>query len=133
MSINLRYIRDGIISALGTSTPVYNKMVPKSLDPKTYILITNQFLQEYEIAKGCYEWSSQFTLELVTKTTINGDATEIIDDLQEVIEPKIRNLTIQRYLVKNISLVNSIDNDFNTNTNTINRRLITYDIWLRGN
>lgn len=132
MAINLKYIRSGIISTLGNSTPIYNKNVPKSLQPNTYILIINQALQEYERAKGCYEWQSQFTLDLVTKTTLNGDATTIIDNLHSFIESRIRDLTVPNYTVKNIELVGTTDNDFDTATNTINRRLLTYNIWLNN-
>lgn len=130
MSINLKYIRSGIIKTLGNSTPIYNKVVPLTNQPTSYILIINQSLQEYERAKGCYEYSSQFTLDVVVKAPLNGDNTVLLDDICARIDTDIRNLSIPNYKLKNIELVGTVDNDFNTANNTINRRLLTYDLWL---
>lgn len=130
MSINLKYIRSGIITALGNSTTIYNKVVPLTNQPTSYILIINQTLQEYERAKGCYEYASQFTLDVVVKAPLNGDNTHILDDICAHIDSSIRNIQVPNYKVKNIELVGTIDNDFNTANNTINRRLMTYDMWI---
>ena len=131
MALNLGDIRIGIVDLLGNNPPIYTKVVPKTLKPQKYILIINQAIQPYEIAKGCFEYTSQFTLDLCAVTTHGGNVTGQVDAMHSVIESNIYSLEVPNHIVKNVELVGTTEADITTSTNTINRRLLTYNIWLR--
>lgn len=126
-----KYIRAGIITTLAPLTvPVWNKRIPKNAStPTKYILIINQDTQQYERSKSCYEYSCTFTLDLCNITTLGNDATVQVDDLEEAVRTAMDSLRVPNFVVKDMSY-SSFDLDMDTGTNTINRRLITYTIWL---
>jgi hypothetical protein len=128
-----KYIRSGIISAL-PGYRVWNNRVPRNVEtPKLYILITNQSKNEYAVGKQCHEWECQFTLQLIYRNDLGFDSSAIVDDAAQVVDDVIRyQMQIPNFFKKNVTLDQERDDTYDTATNTINRKLLSYSIWVNN-
>lgn len=128
-----KYIRQGIIKSLGAlKVPIYNGVVPLSENkhPTDYILIINQTKQRYAVSKQCYEWSCSFVLDVVHISGRGTYALDIVDDRCELIIPIIEALSLEKFYVKNVDFEGDFTQTYGTENNTVNRKLLTFNIWL---
>jgi len=124
-----KYIRKAIIQAL-SPIPVFSNFVPKSIDtPDRYVLITSMGKQEFARAKNCYEWQVSFNLDVFRVGTLGYDFSTDVDDMCEVIIPAIKELVSEEVQIKNVYLEFENDLSFDSTTNSINRRVLTYSVW----
>lgn len=124
-----KYIRQSIIQALAP-IKVWDNMVPKNVvSPSSYCLITSMGKQEFARAKNCYEWLVSFNLEVIHVGQFGYSYSAVLDDMIADIIPKMKSLTNATIRIKNVDLEFERDLSFNSGTNTINRRVISYEIW----
>lgn len=125
-----KYIRLAVIKALAP-LPVWSNLVPKTATtPQAYALITSMGLQETARAKGCYEWEVSFNIDVFYRGVLGQDYSAAIDDIVEDIIPKMKSLTSPTVQIKNVYLEFQNDLSFNTSTNSINRKILNYTLWV---
>lgn len=125
-----KYIRAGIIQALPQYRVFNNRIPPNTQTPSLYILITNQSKNQYAQSKDCYEWECQFTLQVIYRGTLGTDSSALVDDAVQVIDPAIREMQIPNFYLKAITLEQERDLTYDTGTNTINNKVLNYNIWV---
>lgn len=135
MTINPnKYIRGALIPLLKTATGltgVWHKKVPKAAAiPDKYILITSQAKQPYAVAKDCYEWLCTFNIDIHSINEQGNSSAVVVDDIEEDAHNAVMDLTVTAFDVKFVRLVNSIDLDAETQEYSIDRRILTYELWL---
>ena len=127
-----KYIRGGIITALGTTYPVWYKRIPKTVaTPDKYILIQSQSKQEAFRGKKCYEWLCQVNIDIWVRGTQGFPPTTATDDLEEHVITKMEeSFAVSGFTVKYIDLINQYEDSAETDTHSIERRTLTYELWL---
>lgn len=128
-----KYLRAGVIAALTpTGKPVWAKKVPKNTTiPPLYTLITTQIKTRTEVSKDCWEWLCQMTLDIIGVRPAGYSSTVAIDDLEGQIVTIIEaGFNVQGFMVKDIRLIDSRPLDVETDTQSIERRILIYEYWL---
>lgn len=135
-------VRQALIAALSaaTSLPVWHKKVPKDTTPvpTKYILLQSQTKQPTERSKQCYEWQASINIDITFinpagfSNTVPVDTAEeqVINTIEPVENDYLTGLQIPGWYVKDIKMINSIDLDAETSTQSIERRIVSYLIWL---
>lgn len=127
-----KYIRAGIIAALPNYRVFNNRIPTNTSTPSLYVLITNQSRNEYAMGKQCNEWECQFTLQVIYKGVLGNDYSAIVDDAVQVIDNAIRSMKIPNFYNKQCELDSEFDDTYDTPTNTINRKRLSYSIWVNN-
>lgn len=139
------YIRTGYITAFaGINVPVWAKKVPKDKTPTplTYILLHSQTKNptaedkdtqdEGDIEGDGPEWLCTIVVDIVSIREAGYSKPKILDDLEEQVLNAVRKLKVPGFIVKSTELVDSTDLDSDTNSQTIERRILTYQHWLNN-
>ncbi|NGM63505.1 hypothetical protein G5B30_16470 [Sphingobacterium sp. SGG-5] len=130
-----KYIRDAWISAFKTATGlrVWGKLVPKDVNPipNRYILISSQSKNRFAVAKDCYEWLCTINVEIINITPQGFVKTVTVDDIEETILNTVEiGITVPGFTVKLVRLAGPpVDMDIDTETEMIERRIISYELW----
>lgn len=127
-----KYIRQGIINAIGGAVPVYYKRVPKTIaTPANYIIINSQTKQESFRAKKCWEWLCQVNIDIWSVGTQGMPPNVSVDDLEETVLNAMESMQVTGGFTTNYcDLINDIDLSVETDTHSIERKVLTYEIWL---
>lgn len=124
-----KHIRKSVIDAVKPLS-VWDEGVPKNTPtPKTYGLITSMSMQEYARAKNCYEWEIGFDLSLYNINQLGYYGNAVLEDIIADIIPRIKNLTSPVVRIKNVDLEFMNTLSFNTSTNSIDRKVLSYTVW----
>lgn len=125
-----KYIRQSIIQAV-SPIPCWDNMVPKNVTttPNSYCLITSMGKQEFARAKNCYEWLVSLNIEVIHVGSLGYSYSAVLDDMIANIIPKMKSLTNNTIRIKNVNLEFENDLSFNSTTNTINRKILSYEVW----
>ena len=124
-----KYIRQAIINAL-SPLPTYSNRVPKSINtPNMYAVIESQGKIEFANYKRGNEWEVNLNLSLYHRNPIGNDMAHVLDDEVEKIIPLLKDLKHPIIGIKNATLESERDMTFDTDTNTINRKILTYTFW----
>lgn len=127
-------VRVALIAALSSATglPVWHKKVPKNVKPipTSYILLQSQSKQRTAISKNCWEWDSTINIDITYINQQGFSNTVPIDNAEEQAINVIEDLEIPGWFVKNIHLIGSSDLDDETDTQTVERRILIYNFWL---
>ena len=126
-------LRTAYLSALaGIGVPGWAKKVPKNAEiPSNYYLITSQTLNRTEVGKDCFEWLCSIVVDVIYRGTpgyASPVQTEAIE--AEVISAIENGITVAGFSVKSTDFVDSVNLDEETETQSIERRVITYQHWL---
>jgi len=134
-----KYIRQAYIQALSVATGlnVWHKKVPKTVNPipKQYLLLDSQTKNETVKAKLDYfEWLATLDLQIYNYNPKGFTDTEKVDNIEEIVIETIRvnGISIPNFSNKNVDILDSIDLDLETDTNSIDRRIIKFEHWLYG-
>lgn len=129
-----KHIRTSIVSALSSvGTSVWYKRLPKTIaTPEKYILIQSQSKQEAFRAKSCWEWLCQFNIEIVVEGEQGIPPTDAIDGLEQSVLSAMENFNVTSggFATKYCDMINQYEDSVETDTNSIERRILTYEIWL---
>lgn len=139
-----KYIRIGIISALKAAVPtlkVWYKKVPASLTPvpKVYVLLDSQTKNETVVSKSItekatnFEWLATIDVNIYSFKESGYSDADIVDDLEETILSVIRTgVDIPNFDTKDVRILESQDLSTETETFSIDRKLIKFEIWLNN-
>lgn len=127
-------LRSAYLSALsGIGIPGWAKKVPKNITPipVNYFLVTSQTLNPTERSKDCFEWLCSIVIDVIYAGAAgyaNPVQTETIE--AQIITAIEAGITVEGFDVKSIRFIDSINLDEETDTQSIERRVITYQHWL---
>lgn len=124
-----KYIRQAI-DLVVSPLPCYSGLVPKTVipTPTKYALITSEGINETANCKNGNEWLISLNLELYHVGKLGQDYSAVMDDMLLEYIPKLKSLQSPHIIIKNVTIaVRTLD--FNTSTNSINRKIVTLDIW----
>ena len=126
-----KHIRAAIVSAM-SPVPVHYKRTPKTRDNGSeYVVMDSQSKQRTSISKSGYEWMCQVNIDAYSITEIGMPPTTNIDDLEENILNAMSDLNVGGgFTTKFVRLLNQIDLDVQTDTENIERRVLTYELWI---
>jgi hypothetical protein len=128
-NIPIRTALISLLSALNVSA--WNKRIPKNVAaPSKYALLTSQTKQPTETSKCGYEWMASINVDLYKINPYGYVDTTAIDNLEQDVINGIEDLIIPGWDLKNITLLNIQDLDADTTTQTIERRVVSYQFWL---
>jgi|GEM_PF-3108160 len=137
-------LRTAYVNKLRTATnlPVYAMLLPKDIKPvpKQYVLISSQTKNITEESKNLtgapleankFEWLCTITID-INYVSENGFAKpEKNDGIEELIVAAIQEgIQVSGFTVKSYQFFSSVDLDIATQTQYIERRMVTYQHWL---
>lgn len=127
-----KYIRAAYKTALQNYAPVWEKKVPIDVTPPVkYYLISTQTKNETERSKCGYEWMCSIVIECVSIQGAGNASSVPINDMEEhLISVVETGLNIAGFDLKETFFVDSVPLDIDTPTNSIYRRVVTYQHWL---
>jgi len=127
-----KWIRKGILTALGITHKVYDMRVPGANIPNQYILLSTQTKLDNENNKCSSQWDCTILLDLNTRFTGNGNPGDRVpvNDLEDFVLSKMGLFTVDGFNVFKIVLESSTSLDNITDTMNIFRQLVRYRIIL---
>jgi len=131
-----KYIRTAHITALaGIGASVWAKKVPKDTKPipKKYVLITSQSKNTTAEDKDGFEWLCTIVIDIISILEPGYSKPEIVDDLEEQInEIVLAEIAIPGFINKEVRLIDSRDLDAETSSQSIERRVLTFQYWVNN-
>lgn len=126
-----KYIRQAIISAL-PGIQVFYKRIPKNIaTPVQYIILNSQTKQQFARAKDCYEWICQVNIDCWVHGVQGMPPSTAVDDLEESVLSVMDGVQVTgSFTTKYVKLLNQVDLSLETSTESVERRILTYEIWL---
>lgn len=129
---HIRIAYRNVLSDIGV--PVWTNKVPKTVKPTPtkYVLITSQTKNETEKCKDGFEWLCTVTLDITSVLNKGQSDLDILDDIEEIILTRIdEDLPVMGgFVVKSADIVESRDIDFETDSQSVERRILIYEHWL---
>lgn len=130
-----KYIRIAYINALEAATGLqaWYKKVPKTVKPTParYILLDNQTKNETEVSKCDFDWLCTMDINIYSVNAAGYSDAEIVDDYEQQILSVIKpGLTIPYFKNKRTVILESLDLSVETNTQSIDRKLLKMEHWL---
>lgn len=133
-----KYIRKAYLDALvNVGFPIWDKRIPKDIDPPArYGLLDSQTKNETVKAKSLtsltyFEWLCTIDLNLYHVNDKGFTESSIVDDMEEAVINIIRpGISIPNFQNKNVDIINSIDLNTETTTESIDRRVLKLEHWL---
>lgn len=126
-------LRTAYIAALSGVQPIWAGKVPKTgVVPRSYTIIGSQTKNPTEKGKeGCMEWLCSIVLDLWNVNPAGYSAKGINDNIEEqIIDIIEQGITVEGFRVNSADFIDSIDLSVETPTQSIERRVITYQHWL---
>lgn len=119
-----------VLSDIGV--PVWSVKVPKNIKkPIKYVLITSQSKNETAKDKCGHEWLCTVTLNIFSIRNQGDSDLDILDDIEEKILSRIDDeIPVDHFVVKSADLVESLDDTFDTASQSIERRIMIFEHWL---
>lgn len=127
-----KYIRAAYKVGLEADAPVWEKKVPiDGSTPSRYYIISTQTKNETERSKDGYEWMCSIVIECVSWQGLGNASSVPINDMeQHLISIVQTGLNIAGFDLKETTFVDSVPLDVDTPTDSIYRRVVTYQHWL---
>lgn len=129
-----KFIRKAYLTALaGVGVPAYAGKVPISVTPipQQYILLTTQTKQRTAVSKNGWEWNTQITIDIIYNGKKGFSQMDKVDDTEgKVIEAIENGISVEGFAVKSTELVNSQPLNAETDTQSIERRILIYEHWV---
>lgn len=129
-----KYIRKAIKDGLETLTGILvtEQALPISVDtPTLHVQLGSQSRQRTAVSKQNYEWESSVTLTIVKVNEKGYISSAEMDDLDTQIVAFMDSLTVPGFWVKQSRFFTSNADNLESPANTINRKHIIYEIWIK--
>lgn len=130
-----KYIRAAYIAALTSATglPVFDKGIPlPDTLPTSYYILGTQTKTPKAISKSGWEWSCTAEVHCVYVNDKGFNSSAKVDDMEEAVLSVGKNLSVTGFKPPANTFVDSVDSDMETQTNTINRKVVIYEHWLNA-
>lgn len=128
-----KFIRKAYLTALaGVGVQLYAGKVPvdKTI-PEHYILLSTQTKQRTAVSKNGWEWNTQITVDIIYRGKKGYSFMDRVDDTEgKVIEAIENGISVEGFAVKSTELVNSQPLNAETDTQSIERRILIYEHWV---
>lgn len=129
-----KYIRAALVTSLATHTelPFFDTGIPIDLQPlpDVYGVVNNQTKNRFAISKQNHEWLCSVTIELVAVQEKGFNSTVEVDDFEEIVLTAMDAVTVRGFRIGFTRLLDSVPSPIETQTNTINRTILVYELWL---
>lgn len=127
-------LRTAIVTGLRNNVTgfTFAGLLPKSKNISTqYILINSQTKNVTERSKDAFEWLCTVNFDIYYLNPQGYNSPEENDIIEGKIITFLENgFTVNGFDLKSHELVNSIDLNVETPTNSIERRVLTYQFWV---
>ena len=125
-----KWIRKGILDALGTTHKIYDMRVPATGYPSKYIILSTQTKSDNENNKCSGQWDCTILLDLVTRYGSTGNPGDrvLVNDLEDYVIQNMLNFNVDGFKVFRIVLESSTSLDNLTDTLNVFRQLVRYRI-----
>lgn len=125
-----KYIRQAIIQAIAP-LKCWTVRVPKNEPtPTEYVILNSETQNEYVTSKTEYEWLLSINLDVTVLGQVGFDNTTKVDDMIEDIIPAVKSLKHPLLNISNVTLQASNTLNYDTTTNSVNRKVLTFEIWV---
>lgn len=117
----------------GKLSPIWEKRVPEDVKPvpNKYYLISTQSKQPTERKKDCFEWQCQIVIECISIQELGYASSIPVNNMEAAVITAIEaGIEVEGFDVKSYKFIGSVSLDTETQTNSIYRRVITYEHWL---
>lgn len=140
-----KYVRIGLISAIEIripDVPVWYKKVPLNElpIPLKYILLDSQTKIQTVVSKSTtekgvnFEWLTTIDINIYSLKDFGFSDADDVDDIeQEILSIVTTGFTIPNFDTKDVRIIESQDLSTETQTNSIDRKLLKIEIWLNNN
>lgn len=81
-------------------------------------------LSQTDIDKNCWSWNVNVQLDLYSINELGFYSTLEVDNLEDSISNLFENLEVENFRVEDIFGINSVDRNYDTQTQSINRRVL---------
>lgn len=128
-----KYIRQAIISAMSLQGySVFYKRIPKGVSSgNAYVIISDMGKGQRDKSRCGYEWTCTVTLNVYTESVNGMPPTTTLDELEETVHNVVRVLKVGNgFWTKMVNLANQTDLEEFAADRTIDRRVLSYEIWL---
>lgn len=136
-----KYVRIGYIARIKaiTGLPVWYKKIPRNTTPvpKVYILLDSQSKNETVQSKSTsermlnFEWRTTIDVNIYSVKDPGFSDASVVDDIEEKVLNEIRNgVAIPSFKNKDVQILESTDLSIDTDTMSIDRKLIKFENWL---
>lgn len=129
-----KYIRSTLVTALQSATgqPFFDTGIPIDLQPlpTLYGVVNNQTKNRFAVSKQNHEWLCSVTMELCAVQEKGFNSTVEVDDLEGVVLTSMEAIAVPGFRLGLIRLVDSIPSPIETATQTIDRTILVYELWL---
>lgn len=127
-------LRTAYLAALaGIGIPGWAKKIPKDIKPipDQYYLVTSQTLNPTERKKDCFEWLCTIVIDVIFVGPAGYVSPVKTEDIEAKVITAVENgINVIGFDVKSIEFIDSVNLDEETESQSIERRAITYQHWL---
>lgn len=129
-----KFLRKAAIDLCKVFIPSWEDGVPIDVSPipQPYLLIINQTRNPTEENKDGYEWRIQLTFDINYVRKLGYYGSAIVDDIEQQLMNSIEEIEVPGFVVKEIVFINSQPLTASSKTQTITRKVITYEFWLNN-
>lgn len=129
-----KYIRAAYINALTSATglPVFDDGIPipeKDL-PNKYYLLGTQTKNSTALSKHGWEWSCTAEVHCIFVNDKGFNSSAEADDMEEAVLSAGASLSVPQFNYITTSFIDSVSSNIETQTNTVNRKIVIYRHWL---
>lgn len=128
-----KYLREAYINALAPlGVPIWEGGVPlDAVIPEYYILIGGHVNSRKLVNKITWEWNCSLTLDVHRNNPLGFSDSAGADDMVGAALSAIEaGISASGFRVKTTQLQDTVRQDFDTVTHSVNRRLVRYLHWL---
>lgn len=130
-----KHIRKAIKEGLEALTSVFvtEQALPISKDtPSLHVQLNSQSRRRTSVSKQNYDWEGTVTLTIVKVNEKGYISSAEMDDLDNQIVGFMDNLQVPGFWVKQSTFFTSNTDNLESPANTINRKHIMYEIWIKA-
>lgn len=131
-----KYIRDAYITALTSATglPAYDSGVPIDVDPlpTKYFLVGSQTKNRFGVSKCGHEWMCSTQVQAISVNEKGFNSMAVVDDMVQGVINAAPTISVSGFTVKMTRFVDDPVSNIETQTNTINRKVVMHEHWLNN-
>lgn len=128
-----KYLREAYINALAPlGVQIWEGGVPlDAIIPKEYILVGGHVNSRRVVNKISWEWNCSLSLDVHCNHPLGFSDSEAADDLVgQAVTAIEAGIATSGFTVKTTQLQDTVRQDFDTVTHSVNRRIVRYLHWL---
>ena len=127
-----KYIRKAISEDSRIEVPIYEGAIPIDIVdiPKIYGIVTSQSRNRAYPTKFGHDWFGIITITLVKINEKGSISTAELDDLEGQVCEAFEDIKVDGFKVNRSNFIGSEIFTYDSLTNTVSQKAITYEIWV---